>query len=91
VAKAGLPPLIVAVAVILPGWARLAETEAAAPPQLAADITAKGSGDPESQNGAEADDKHDDPPNRGRKTVHGVLSSPGQNEGEIACAAVNEV
>jgi hypothetical protein len=74
--KTRLAPLIVAVSVILPGWARLAETEAAAPyarPQLAADITAEGSGDPESQNGAEADGKHDDPPNQGRKTVHGVV------------------
>jgi hypothetical protein len=54
VAKAGLPPLIVAVAVILPGWAAIPETVAAAPdarPQPAPAITAEGSGHPENQNG----------------------------------------
>jgi hypothetical protein len=49
-------------------------------PQLAPSEAAEDAGDPESQNGAEADRKHDDPPNPGRKIVHGVVSPPARTE-----------
>ena len=49
-------------------------------PQLAPSEAAEDAGDPVSQNGAEADAKHDDPPNPGRKTVHGVVSPPARTE-----------
>ena len=45
-----------------------------APPALAPSEAAEDAGYPESQNGAEADAKHYDPPNPGRKIVHGVVS-----------------
>jgi hypothetical protein len=92
-ANAGLSPLIVAVAVILPGWAAIPETVAAAPnarPQPAPDITAEGSGHPENQNGAETDGGHHDPPSPGRRTAHGVVS-PRTNRDNVALAMVNEV
>jgi hypothetical protein len=43
-------------------------------PLLAPQEAAEDAGYPESQNGAEADGSHDNPPNPGRKTVHGVGS-----------------
>jgi hypothetical protein len=46
-------------------------------PQLAPSEAAEDDGYPESQNGAEADCSHDDPPNPGRKTVHCVVSPLG--------------
>ena len=49
-------------------------------PALAPSEAAEDAGDPESQNRAEADRKHDDPPNPGRKTVHGVVSPPERTE-----------
>jgi hypothetical protein len=61
-------------------------------PQLAPSEAAEEAGDPESQNGAEADRKHDDPPNPARKTVHGVVSP--LDEPRLCCVAlamVNEV
>ena len=61
-----------------------------APPQLAPEKAAEDAGDPESQNGAEADGSHDDPPKPGRKTVHGVVS-PLHEPGYVALAMVNEV
>jgi len=42
-------------------------------PQLTPSEAAEDAGDPESQNGAEADGSHDDPPNPDRKTVHGIV------------------
>ena len=53
-------------------------------PQLAPSEAAEDAGDPESQNGAEADRKHDDPPNPARKTVHGVVSP--LDEPRLCCA-----
>jgi hypothetical protein len=59
-------------------------------PQLAPSEVDEDAGYPESQNGAEADANHDDPPNPGRKTVHGVVS-PCTNRGYVALAMANEV
>ena len=59
-------------------------------PQLAPSEAAEEAGDPESQNGAEADRKHDDPPNPARKTVHRI-ASPCTNRGYVALAMANEV
>ena len=53
-------------------------------PQLAPSEAAEDAGDPESQNGAEADRKHHDPPNPARKTVHGVVSP--LDEPRLCCA-----
>jgi hypothetical protein len=53
-------------------------------PQLAPSEAAEEDGYPESQNGAEADCSHDDPPNPGRKTVHGVVSP--LHEPKLCCA-----
>jgi hypothetical protein len=89
----GLSALIAAVALTLSGLARVPETVGAARkalPRLAAEITAESSGHPENKNGAEADDSHDDPPNPGRKTVHGVVS-PRMKQGYVGIATVNEV
>ncbi len=65
---------------ILAGRRRVIGSNGGAPlrsrPQLAPSEAAEDAGDPESQNGAEADASHDDPPNPGRKTVHGVVSPP---------------
>ena len=49
-------------------------------PQLAPSEAAEDAGYPESQNRAEADRKHDDPPNPGRKIVHGVVSPAARTE-----------
>jgi hypothetical protein len=59
-------------------------------PQLAPSEAAEDAGYPESQNGAEADCSHDDPPNPGRKTVHGVVS-PLHEPRCVALAMVNRV
>ena len=53
-------------------------------PQLAPSEAAEEGGYPESQNGSEADCSHDDPPNPGRKTVHGVVSP--LHEPKLCCA-----
>src|SRR5437667_6845461 len=75
-ATVGLASLIVAVAMLLSHRKGAPGSEGAAPrapPQLAPQV-AEGRCQPESQNGAKADDSHDDPPHPGRKTIHGVLS-----------------
>ena len=63
---------------ILAGRRRVIASVGGAPlrsrPQLAPSDAAEDAGYPESQNGAEAYRKYDDPPNPGRKTVHGVVS-----------------
>ena len=63
---------------ILAGRRRVIGSNGGAPlrsrPQLAPSEAAEDVGNPESQNRAEADRKHDDPPNPGRKIVHGVVS-----------------
>jgi hypothetical protein len=48
--------------------------------QLAPSEAAEDAGYPESQNGAEAYRKYDDPPNPGRKAVHGRRVPPGRTE-----------
>ena len=58
-------------------------------PQLAPSEAAEDAGDPESQIGAEADRKHDDPPNPARKTVHGVVSP--LDEPRLCCARARGV
>ena len=59
-------------------------------PQLAPSEAAEDAGDPESQNRAEADCTHDDPPSPGRKIVHGVVS-PLHEPRYVALAMANEV
>ena len=59
-------------------------------PQLAPSEAAEDAGYPESQNRAEADGGHDDPPNPGRKTVHDVVS-PLHEPRYVALAMANEV
>src|SRR5262249_4754201 len=75
----GLPAPIAAVVLILAGWGVLAAATRAR--QLASEVSGEGSGYRNSQDGAETDAKHDDPPDPGGKTIHGVLSPPEQNEG----------
>ena len=53
-------------------------------PALAPSDAAEDAGHPESQHGAEADCSHADPPNPGRKIVHGVVSP--LHEPRLCCA-----
>ena len=72
IATAGLSVLMVAVGLISSGKTDASGrvATAPAPPQLPPSEAAEDAGHPKSQNGAEADAHHDDPPNPGRKIVH---------------------